>query len=80
MTGASEPPTRGGKIDFHPVEEGSAKAKAFWERRVNRPRSQSVLSEGPPLVPGSSKSFPGTQGLPEIFRSTRTDRSGPELT
>ena len=29
-------------------------------------------------MPGSSKSFPGTQGLPEILRAEGTDGSGSE--
>jgi hypothetical protein len=31
-----------------------------------------VLAEGHPLVPGSAKSFPGTQGLPEILRGSKS--------
>jgi hypothetical protein len=38
-------------------------------------RSNQVRAAGPPLVPGSFRGFPGTQGLPEIFRSNGTDRS-----
>jgi len=72
------------KISGRPCVGGNP-GRTAHQRRKNlsiRPggKSHPVPAEGPPLVPGSSRSFPGTQGLPEIFLATGTDGSAPELT
>jgi hypothetical protein len=39
-----------------------------------------LRAAGYPLVPGSSKSFPGTQGLPVLLPGNESAGSGPEWT
>jgi hypothetical protein len=43
-------------------------------------RSNQVRAAGPPLVPGSSRGFPGTQGLPEIFLTDESAGFDPAVT
>jgi hypothetical protein len=43
-------------------------------------RSNQVPAAGPPLVPGSSRGFPGTQGLPEIFLTNESAGFDPAVT
>jgi len=59
---------------------GKRRDRAQMAQR-STPEGEAVKRDSPtlPLVPGSSKSIPGTQGLPEIFRTKGTDGSGAEL-